>query len=76
MRSQLIARYASDPQAHGHGIYLVFWFGDANGHRTPSPPPPAARPKSAAELKDGLERMLSSEEKRKISVCVIDVSKP
>ncbi|MDE0208088.1 MAG: hypothetical protein OXP66_18885 [Candidatus Tectomicrobia bacterium] len=76
MRSQLIARYASDPEAHGHGIYLVFWFGEAGGHRTPSPPPPAARPKSAAALKEGLERMLSSEDKCKISIRVIDVSKP
>ncbi|MDE2730313.1 MAG: hypothetical protein OXI38_02825 [Bacteroidota bacterium] len=27
IRTQLIERYTHDPDAHGYGIYLVFWFG-------------------------------------------------
>ena len=76
MRSQLMAHYASAPEADGYGIYLVFWFGDTDRHRTPSPPPSFNRPTNAEELKEGLERTLSREETRKITVCVIDVSKP
>ena len=76
IRSQLMAHYTGDPWADGYGIYLVFWFGDTDGHRTPSPPPPVGRPKSAAELKEGLQRTLSTEERRRISVCAVDVSKP
>ena len=76
MRSQLMTHYASAPEAGGYGIYLVFWFGDTDRHRTPSPPPPIDRPTSAEELKERLERTLSWGEVRKISVCVVDVSKP
>ena len=32
-RSQLIAKYTREPGAAGHGIYLVFWFGDTEGCR-------------------------------------------
>ena len=76
MRSQLMAHYASALEADGYGIYLVFWFGDTEGGRTPFPPPSFNRPTNAEELKEGLERTLSKEETRKITVCVIDVSKP
>ena len=74
VRNQLIANYTSDPQADGHGIYLVFWFGDTEGCR-----PTAGyrgRPKSAADLEDQLRDTLSPDEKLKISISVIDVSKP
>ena len=71
-RNQLIAQYTIDPDTDGHGIYLVFWFGK---DRTP-PPPSGTRPANAKELKKRLEATLSPDEARKISVCVIDVSRP
>ena len=74
IRTQLIARYARDPGADGHGIYLVFWFGDTDSCRpTPGEGTP---PRSAVELEQGLRETLSVEEQLKISICVIDVSMP
>lgn len=74
IRAQLIARYARDPGADGHGVYLVFWFGDAEGCRpTPRSGP---RPSSPGELRRTLLGTLTAAERRKISVCVIDVSNP
>ena len=74
MRTQLIAKYTRDPGADGYGIYLVFWFGGAEGCRpTPRAGP---KPKSATELQEALLDTLSAAERRKISICVIDVSKP
>ena len=73
IRRQLIAKYTRDPGAHGYGIYLVFWFGNTEHCRpTPGDKPP---PKSAAQLDERLRDTLSEEEKRKISICVIDVAK-
>ena len=72
LRDQLIAKYTSTPGTDGYGIYLVFWFGK---DRTP-PPPSGTRPANAEELKKRLEATLSPVEARKISVCVIDVSRP
>ena len=72
LRNQLIAQYTIDPNTDGYGIYLVFWFGK---DRTP-PPPSGTRPTNAEELKKRLEATLSPDEARKISVCVIDVSRP
>ena len=71
-RNQLIAQYTIDPDTDGYGIYLVFWFGK---DLTP-PPPSGTRPANAKELKKRLEATLSPNEARKISVCVIDVSRP
>ena len=75
MRDQLMAQYTSDPATDGYGIYLVLWFGDVDGHRTP-PPPSGVRPDSPEALKARLEEALTPEEARKISVCVIEVSAP
>ena len=71
MKNQLIARYTRDPDASGHGVYLVFWFG-----RKGCPPGPDGCPKSAAELEEKLRDTLSPDEARMISVCVMDVTKP
>ena len=71
-RNQLIAQYTIDPDTDGYGIYLVFWFGK---EYTP-PPPSGTRPANAEELKERLEATLSPDEARKISICVIDVSRP
>ena len=74
LSDQLIAQYVGDPGADGHGIYLVFWFGETDGHRTP-PPPSGTRPGGPDALKRRLETSLTQAEARKISVCVVDVSK-
>ena len=71
MRSQLIERYVSDPATGGYGIYLVFWFGTGD---TP-PSPPGVRPAGPDELREQLTAM-STEERCRISVRVIDVSPP
>ena len=72
LRDQLIAQYTSDPATGGYGIYLVFWFG-----RDGTPPPPTgAPPATAEELQDRLQATLTPAEARKISICVIDVSRP
>ena len=74
MHTQLMAKYTRNAGTDGYGIYLVFWFGEAEDCRpTPRSGP---KPKSAAELDRALLDTLSDHERRKISVCVIDVSKP
>ena len=72
MRDQLMARYTKAPETEGYGIYLVFWFGKEHTQ----PPPCGKRPADVEDLKERLERTLSADEGRKISVCVIDVSRP
>ena len=72
IRTQLIEGYACDPVTGGYGIYLVFWFGTE-----PTPRPPSGvRPAGPADLREQLEAILSPEERRRISVRVIDVSAP
>ena len=64
IQDQLIANYARG----GYGIYLVLWFG-----RGIKRSPEGRRPRSAEELKEWLERSLTVQERRKISVCMVDV---
>ena len=73
IREQLIAQYTRDPDTDGYGIYLVFWFGAA---RLSECRHQGIRPISAHELQERLLNTLSADEKIKISICVIDVSKP
>jgi len=75
LHEQLLAHYVRDPATGGHGIYLVFWFGDGDGYRA-TQPPDGARISGPAELKSRLESTLSETEARKISIRVIDVSAP
>ena len=70
---QLIERYANDPATGGYGIYLVFWFGTQD---TPRPPGGGAAPDRPDALREQLEALLTEDERRRISVRVIDVSEP
>lgn len=72
LRNQLINRYTTDPSTSGYGGFLVLWFG---ADRT-TPPPSGRRPTTPQELRQRLESQLEPEEKRKISVIVIDVTEP
>ena len=74
IKTQLIAKYTRDPGAKGYGIYLVFWFGDTEDCRPKSID--RHRPENADELEELLLETLSEEEKLRISICVVDVSKP
>ena len=74
LRSQLIAQYTSTLGCDGYGIYLVFWFGREHTQPAPSGVPPIGPEELRERLKEAAN--LSAEEARKISVCVIDVSRP
>ena len=74
LRTQLIGQYTTDQATDRHGIYLPLWFG-LQDHKPP-PPPSGHRPTTAAELEQRLEQDLTSEEAHKISVIVLDVTKP
>ena len=72
IQGQLVEKYADDPGAQGHGIYLVFWFGREHCQRHPS----HGRPREAADLAEGLQGTLTPDQARKITVVVVDVSRP
>ena len=72
LQKQLVARYAVDPASGGYGIYLVLWFGADKQRRRSD----GARPNSPEELERLLRESLSPDARRKISICVIDVSPP
>lgn len=70
LQDQLIAKYATDFDTGGHGIYLVLWF----GRERTQLPPEGRRPATPNDLKERLEATLSPQQRRKIAICVIDVS--
>ena len=72
VQKQLMAKYAVDPASGGYGVYVVFWFGSDQQRRRSD----GVRPNSPAELERLLSESLSPDERRKISICVIDVSPP
>ena len=72
LRSQMIGQYTTDSTTSGYGIYLVLWFGDSRVQT----PPDGNRPRTPEELEQRLVQDLTEDERRKISVIVMDVSKP
>ena len=72
LRRQLIGKYTTGRATSGYGIYLVLWFG-ADATTTS---PDGYRPDAPEELRRRLAQELTSDEARKISVIVIDVTKP
>ena len=70
IRHQLIGQYAIDPATDGYGVYVVLWFGKDQTQPAPS----GKRPADAAVLEKRLSEALSEEERRRVSVCVINVS--
>ena len=72
--NQLVLKYTRDPGSAGFGIYLVLWFGQDNCCK------PTALdgwvPANAGDLKQKLTEMFSGPERSRISVSVMDVSKP
>lgn len=75
IETQLIAKYTRDPRASGFGIYLVLWFGAEHTRAVP-PCRRHSKPSNPAELKRCLEEALTDDQRRMISVVVVDVSRP
>ena len=73
LHEQLIGQYVRDPETDGYGIYLVLWFGETDGHRTPLPPS-GVQPNRPDVIKSRLQALLTPEEARKIAIGIIDVS--
>ena len=71
-RTQLMAKYASDPATHGHGIYVVLWFGRDRTQFSPT----GTRPATPADLQKQLEATIDDHERRTISFLVIDIAAP
>jgi len=72
--STQLAGYAADPDACGFGIYLVFWFGTE--FKAPKRSDGVDGPESAEALEAMLVDDLPSHLKEKLSVVVLDVSRP
>lgn len=75
--AQLDRLYASaDYMARGHGIYLVFWFGEftSNGARFPAPLE-GVRPQSPSELAATLRAQLADDAALRLSIVVLDLTR-
>lgn len=72
LRNQLIDHYTTDPATSGYGIYLILWFGPDETTRRPD----GSRPSTPDDLRRVLETELTADEARKVSVIVMDVTKP
>jgi hypothetical protein len=73
-KKQLKQKYSIDPGAGGFGIYLVFWFGEAERRRLPTPPGGRVRPTTAHEMEQALREVYSGEEWRDLEFICIDCS--
>lgn len=72
LQEQLIEQYTTDPKNSGHGNYLVLWTGGDKISRRPD----GNHPATPDELRELLEGDLTQEQAGKISVRVLDVTKP
>ena len=73
IRSQLKDKYTTNRETSGYGIYVVLWFG---ADVTKPSPDDGERLVTPEALKRRLEQKLTDDEARKISVIVLDVTKP
>jgi hypothetical protein len=67
--------YANSAGADGHGIYLVFWFGNSP-NKTTSRPDGSDGPQTAAQMEEMLKADLPPDISSKTEVVVFDVSDP
>jgi hypothetical protein len=72
--TEQLAGYAADEGAFGYGIYLVFWFGSE--FRVPARSNRETAPGTAEELQEMLIAGLPPALEAKISVIVLDVTRP
>ncbi|MDD3484142.1 NACHT domain-containing NTPase [Azovibrio restrictus] len=73
LRQQLIDQYTRSPKTANHGIYLVLWFNSKDTYKANDG---GSKPTTPSELKTRLEAQLTSEERKRVHVRVLDVSWP
>jgi len=71
IQSQLIPKYTQDPECDGCGIYVVFWC----GRDFLQPPLSGRKPSGPEQMREMLIASLEEDERRKIGVVVVDVSR-
>jgi hypothetical protein len=70
-RDQLQRHYMNDPDANGHGLYLVLWFGQrVTTH------PDGAKAQGATQLQALIEQRIPAQDRSRLAVCVLDLSWP
>ena len=74
--SQLDQLYTRDPNAQGYGIYGVFWYGDKRTDKIKKHPDGLERPNTPQQLCEMLVNQLTDEQRKRISVFVLDVTEP
>ena len=74
IHDQLVPLYTREPATNGHGVYIVFWFGQTE--RCRPTPHEGWTPSTALELQARLNDLLTESQSRKIAIRVIDVSIP
>jgi hypothetical protein len=74
--NQLDRLYTRDPEASGHGIYVVFWFGNKRSKKIPTPPKGISLPTTPKKLETALSTLLSPADKSRLEVVVIDTTPP
>ena len=69
--TQLETLYTTDPACGNLGVYLVLWFG-----KQTKAPPDVQRPEDAADMRRQLILRMSTEQRQRLSVVVLDLSWP
>jgi hypothetical protein len=70
-RDQLQRYYTNDPDADGHGLYLVLWFGQKVATH-----PEGLKPQGAAHLQSLIEQRIPEQDRSRLAVRVLDLSWP
>ena len=75
-RTQLDRLYTRDAKAVGLGIYLILWSGETRGRMMPRIPNGLKRPSNAIGLCRALESLIPEEDRYRLRIVVVDISKP
>lgn len=74
LNGQLDKLYTKNPDAAGHGIYLVFWFGSARPNSLPHLAKNTSQPENASAMENMLNETVPVDKRDRLSAMVIDVS--
>ena len=72
--TQLDRLYTRDPEAEGHGIFAVFWYGVKRPKKIPKPPENIKMPTSAKEMETALRSLIPVDKRTQLKAVVLDVS--